>query len=400
MNRYEKQFWEWVVRHRLKFLAAAATLFSLYARYALRGLISADMRDCLFPWYDAIRSGGGFRSLSAQVGDYNIPYQTLIAFMTCFPIKREYAYKILSALFDYALGAAVAAGVYDLSKSRLKSVLAYTATVMLPVTVLNSAAWGQCDSIYTFFIVAAFVSLMRGKHTAAFLLYGTALAFKLQAVFFLPFLLFYYVWSRKFSGWRFLLLPVPPLVLSAGGLLQGRGIRDVFGIYLDQTSKYTRISLNYPSFWNLLVENNVKDGSDHYPELYIFCMMAAVIALACLIVRLIQQKELNAGTHLLTAAAMMHICVLFLPAMHERYAYPVLIFAVFACFLHYEILPAALGLLIIDLQTYGQYLFGTETMPWVFLVMANILCCLWLLFITVRKTCTQEREENSGRKGS
>ena len=77
MNRYEKQFWEWVVRHRLKFLAAAATLFSLYARYALRGLISADMRDCLFPWYDAIRSGGGFQSLSAQVGDYNIPNLTM-----------------------------------------------------------------------------------------------------------------------------------------------------------------------------------------------------------------------------------------------------------------------------------------------------------------------------------
>ena len=43
MNRYEKQFWEWVIRHRLKFLAAAATLFSLYARFMLRGLISAEM---------------------------------------------------------------------------------------------------------------------------------------------------------------------------------------------------------------------------------------------------------------------------------------------------------------------------------------------------------------------
>ena len=64
------------------------------------------------------------------------------------------------------------------------------------------------------------------------------------------------------------------------------------------------------------------------------------------------------------------------------------------------VVSCALGLLIIDLQTYGGYLFGKEPMPWAFLVVANILCCLWLLFITVRKTCAREREENSGRKGS
>ena len=386
MLKEETQFWDWIIRHRLKLIATAATLFSLYARYALRGLISMDMSTCLLPWYESIRSLGGLRSLSTQIGNYNIPYQTLIGLMTYLPVKPEYAYKALSILFDYALSITLAIGVYEISRDRFKSVLTYTIAINLPIMVLNSAAWGQCDSIFTFFIVAAFVCLLKEKHTTAFLMYGCSLAFKLQAVFFLPFLLFYYVWSRKISFWRFLLLPFPSVVLSAGALVQGRNFWDILSIYSEQTGIYARISLNYPTFWNLLVANNMKDGRDHYSELYRYCMLLTVLVLALLMIWLIMKKPLSRETLALTATVMMYTCVIFLPAMHERYAFPVLIFALFICFLYPYAIPAALGILVIDLQTYGQYLFYHETMPWEMLILINLICYAGLVFLLIKTT--------------
>lgn len=395
MRRAEKRFWDFVIRHRWKLLAAAAAIFSLYARYALRGIISADMRDCLLPWYEEIRSGGGLASLSGQVGNYNIPYQTLIAIMTYLPVRPEYAYKVLSVLFDYALAAAVALGAHEITGSREKAVTAWAVTLCLPVTVLNSAAWGQCDSIYTFFLVIAFVCLLRGKYTAAFLLYGCSLAFKLQAVFFLPFLLFHYVWSRKYSASRFLLMPLPVIALSAGGLLQGRSLADVFSVYAEQTNTFTRISLNYPSFWNLLVENNVKDGSDFYPELYRWCILTAVIVLAVWMVWTVRREKMGTGTLTLTALVMVYTCVMFLPAMHERYAYPVLMLAVLACFAETRAIPVALGLLFIDMQTYGNYLFLKEPLPWIVLVLINTACYAYLAWVTAKNIQTAKRAAES-----
>ena len=97
---------------------------------------------------------------------------------------------------------------------------------------------------------------------------------------------------------------------------------------------------------------------------------------------LIRARKLSQQALLMTASLMMYTCVLFLPAMHERYAYPVLIFAVMLSVLCPKALPVALGMLIIDLQTYGFYLMKIKTLPWDFLVLLNIACYGWMAFLT------------------
>ena len=72
-----------------------------------------------------------------------------------------------------------------------------------PISVLNSAAWGQCDSAYavSLFFGIFFLSKVKtegGKYSdLAVLMFALSFATKLQAIFTLPVLLFFYVAQRK-----------------------------------------------------------------------------------------------------------------------------------------------------------------------------------------------------------
>ncbi|MBQ9211767.1 MAG: DUF2029 domain-containing protein [Clostridia bacterium] len=397
MTQAEKRFWDFLLRHRWKLFVVVSTLLSLYARFGLRTIVSGDMQNCLLPWYEGMR-WEGLGALSQQVGNYNIPYQTVIALMTYLPILPIYAYKGLSILFDYLMAIAVAVGVRDLTGSKAKAAAAYVATIMLPAVLMNSAAWGQCDSIFTCFMVAAFVLLIREKPVAAFLAYGCSFAFKLQALFFLPFLLFYYVWSKRISLWHFLLALVPIVVFSLGALLQGRPLSALFSVYRDQVVvEDPRIAWNYPSFWLLLVKNIPSDGSDRYQELHVLCLAVTVMLLGGIMLWAIQRKKLERNTLLLMAIWMLYTCVFFLPAMHDRYAYPVVIFTLMACFVEPKLLPVALGQLVLETEMYGSGLLFKVPLPWEGMTLINLACYLGVAYVAARAIGGAEMRMTAGK---
>ena len=259
MFKIEKRFLEWVEKHILLFCVIGVTLISMIIRYSFREIISNDAYWCLLPWYDVIKENGGIYALGSQVGDYNMLYQFLIAIFTYLPIEPLSAYKLLSCIFDYLLAAAMGYFVYDFSeKDRvLKGAMAYMLVLMSPIVFLNSSYWGQCDAIYTFFCVASLLAFCRDKYKLTFVLYGVAFAFKLQAVFLLPFFLFAYFVKKKFSVLYFGIIPVMMVILSIPGLIMGRSVAEVFTIYLNQTGSYKSITMNYPTFWNLLQSANM-----------------------------------------------------------------------------------------------------------------------------------------------
>ena len=374
MKEVEQKCFSWVERNGSLLFVLAATLLSLAARVPMRDFVSKDMAESLLPWYAQIAENGGFRGLGTQVGNYNLPYQSLIALMTSIPIQPVYAYKICSVLFDYLLAVAAGGIVRHITGDRLKSALCYGAVVFLPTVALNSAMWGQCDSIFTFFLAACFLMLLKEKYTVAFLLYGASLAFKLQAVFFLPFLLFFYGKEKKFSVLQFLLCLIPPVVLSLGGVLQGRSLLDILRVYRSQTTDSAEISYSYPSFWNGLLKNGEEE---HLAQVELLAIFVALAMLAGLVLTLWRSKRAFAETeHLSIVVFLTYTCVLFLPCMHERYGYPYLLFGLMLAFADLKMIPILLGMIMLDLQTYGHYLFGTPRAPWELLVGLNMLC--WL----------------------
>jgi len=371
MPAWENRFWNFVTRHALAIAAIAATLVSLALRAAMLPSASNDMTEYLLPWYEIIRQGGGLRALGTQVGNYNMPYQTLIALGTCLPISPIAFYKLLAAVFDYLLAIALARLVRALNGGKLAVTLTYIAAVLTPTVLLDSAAWGQCDSIYTLFCVLTLILLIRNRPFLAFVCYGAAFAFKLQAVFLMPFLLFYCVYRRRNSILHFALVPGMMLLLSVPGLVMGQKLSNVFLIYFKQSVQYNRVSMNYPSLWMLL---DSPATHDHYIVTGSLAIGVTIGALGALMLVLLTRRPALSDRDMLGLALFMcYTCVFFLPAMHERYSYPYVMLGLAVAALDPRTLPALLGLTIVDLIGYGAYLFesGQSLLPAVWL---NALC--------------------------
>ena len=360
MFKIEKRFLEWVEKHILLFCVIGVTLISMIIRYSFREIISNDAYWCLLPWYDVIKENGGIYALGSQVGDYNMLYQFIIAVFTYLPIEPLSAYKLLSCIFDYLLAAAMGYFVYFFSeKDRiLKGTMAYMLVLMSPIVFLNSSYWGQCVAIYTFFCVASLIAFCREKYPLTFVLYGVAFAFKLQAVFLLPFFLFAYFVKKKFSVLYFGIIPVMMVILSIPGLIMGRSVAEVFTIYLNQTGSYKSITMNYPTFWNLLQSANM---DAFYINMKKPAIALTVVVIALLMVAWIVKKvPMTTRNMIYMAFLLAYTCVLILPSMHERYGYLYEILAILVVFLQIRTLPCLVGMYLASFAIYGKYLFMFE----------------------------------------
>ncbi|MCD7863983.1 MAG: hypothetical protein LUG61_10890 [Lachnospiraceae bacterium] len=380
----ERKIIEWVQEHILVLFVIFVSVCGLLIRWFLREIESVDAANCLLPWYQEMKAGGGFAALRNQVGNYNVLYQFLIAAMTYVPIYALSAYKALSVIFDYALAFMASALVHEIASEHKKgiAVLTYTLVLLSPLVWLNSSAWGQCDSIYCFWIVAAFYCLCRDRYSLAFLLYGVAFAFKLQAIFALPFFLLFWFMKKRFSVLNFLLIPLVLIISTIPAMIAGRegGLLIGFQIYASQPGSEILYN-NYPSFWTLV--------STSAPPDYRMIMYAGMFVAAAVMISLaadwaehrVKPDPVNA---LYMFFLLTYACVLFMPGMHERYGYVYEILGILVAVVNRKtraLLPVLSG---ITLFTYGQVLFGVEIQ---LTALAVINCAVFLIY-----TCLLTKE--------
>ena len=239
-----------------------------------------------------------------------------------------------------------------------KPIIAFCLIWLSPIVFLNSAAWAQCDSIYSTFVILALHMLSNKKYSAGMCILGIAFAFKLQAIFVLPLFLFVYFVRKEFSITKFLLVPISMIGVSLPLLFWGRNILDIFSIYFDQTNSYPAISMNYPSFWMLMCKGYDKVANEF---MKIACICFAVFVLALLMYRWLKKGYSTNGKNLyMMAYLIVYTCVLFLPGMHERYGYVYEILAIILALLVPKMIPICIGLVCISLNTYGCFLFSID----------------------------------------
>ena len=378
MNTLEKKFLSKVDQHFPSLVIISVSVIACLIRYSLRHIISGDASVYLLPWFDEISKNGLF----VQVGDYNLLYQFLIWMMTKLPLQPLYLYKILSCIGDYLLAGFAALLVYQLdSKNSLwNSIAVYAAVLLNPVCFLNSAAWAQCDALFTSFAILGLYFLEKERYNWSLISLGISFSFKLQAVFFMPIYLFVYFTRRKFSIVRFSLIPVTMVATSIPLLCWGRNILDTFFIYLSQTSSQPHMSLNYPSLWALVCEI-------WEPTQYILLKKSAVMLTVCILaffmILWLRRKYTTTGKNLIIMAfILVYTCILFLPSMHERYGYPYEICAIILAVLIPKTIPLCIGLLLISLCTYGLVLFKVMTN---FSVLATANLVLFVAYYYVLK---------------
>jgi len=217
----------------------------------------------------------------------------------------------------------------------------------LPSIFINSAFWAQCDSIYCFFLTLWLTAMLEERYIRSFIWFGLAFQFKLQAIFVLPFLLYYYVRTEKISILHFLIVPAMTIVIS---LLCGRGVFGGFSIYAAQTGTWEYLSLNFPNIWYLITD-----------DYYLFKNAAVLLTLGILglgLLVLLQKKvQFDRDNCFKILIWSLWTCLMFLPGMHDRYGYFLSILLVISAGLNPECFGYGLVVEILTLISYAWFMW-------------------------------------------
>jgi len=244
--------------------------------------------------------------------------------------------------------------------------LTFSVIIMLPTVILNSSAWAQCDSIYTAFVIFCLYYLLKDRYTIAFVFFALAFCFKLQAVFFLPLLILLYITKRKFSIINFLIIPACMVITSLPAIIAGRSIFNVLTIYLRQTGTYANLTMNYASVWNLL--------PDDYNLFKVVGVLFTLVLLGGFMYFIISKGYDLKGVTLIGAGLwIVYACVLFLPSMHDRYAYMADILSILYFVFRRKKIIIPIGINFISLMSYFPFLFGLTVFDYKILTIANLI---------------------------
>lgn len=329
-------------------ILSAVSLAALYIRCLGLDVISGDFQNCLNVWHLEIENAGpGLNALLHYTGDYAMPYAFVIWLLGKLPMPFLYSLKGFHILFDFLLAVMAGKIVKKLKPaSDYGFCLGYGVTLLLPNVIFNSSFWGQSDGLCAAFLLAAFYYWLEERYRIMMLMFGIAFSFKLQAVFFLPFLMIVYWQGRKFSVLHFLLIPLIMLVMNIPAMMAGYPPSITFAKYIGQTGEYPWLYYFYPNLWFFFQAR----------PYYLFgagAMLLTVSALLLFVVILIRKGVVpNRSNGLAIALWSAYTCCFFLPSMHERYGYFCEILAVLLALIHVRSLWLPMGMVLCVLPKY------------------------------------------------
>ena len=293
----------------------------LLAKVSLFDYVSDDYDIFLSGWIYSYSQMGIKEGLGSYIGsDYTPPYLYLLLLISR---VKNYPWQYLVKIVSLAFEALMAYAVTKLAGLKVRGdagrVVLFCLTLMLPTVVFNGAYWGQCDVIYTSLCLLALYHALQKRSAWSMVLFGMALSFKLQTVFFLPTLL--PLWLRKDIKLRHLvLIPAAYMAMMIPAFWGGKSLHHVLTVYLAQAGGYSGISINGPSLYNLLP--STMDNGMLYD---LFGSMAMALGLAmmvvvCLMLCLNRTRITREGT-LLACLLVLGGVPFCLPKMHERYTF-------------------------------------------------------------------------------
>lgn len=374
-TKFEKKIIDFIKAHLNLFFLFAITLLGCYMRFSGRWFISNDARGAFIPWFETIKANGGLSGLSTPVGDYGIPFQIIIAFLTYLPFEPLYCYKMLFIGFDFFLAFVTGLSAYECTNHKNSSfIIGFTAVMLSPNVVMNSSIWAQCDSMYVSFLILCFYFILKKKYTWVFITFSLAFAIKLQAIFFIPILLLLYFSKKSYSLLNFLLLPITLYITSFISVFYGRNvIKETLDIYTHQVKMFNKMYLNYPSIWALFGDG--KNGK--YIEMMALGLTLGIFACALYLILKTGRKEFTHKVLCLLTLWTTWTCVLFLPSMHDRYGYIIDILTIILAIIDIKYIWYAVAHNFVSTMSYVRHLFSYKFMDRGFLSIINIV--FWIL---------------------
>jgi len=336
-------------------LIAALLILALVLRWLALPFQSHDMQDFLLQWFDYIVTHGRFAALSDNFYNYTPPYiymMTTVSYLDGV-VDRVTLIKSISILFDGISAFLIYKIALLVRPDQRLAMLAAALFLNLPTLILNGAVWGQCDIIYTTFLLAFAYYLMRGCPFQAILMYAIALSLKVQAIFLAPF--FIYLLLTRAIPWRALILP--PMIyglLMLPAALAGRSWVSLIGVYAGQAGFMHSLSAHAPNAY-LFFQDGLSEQARSWFG-YGGLLVAGLVSLLVLASHFRLRPPLPPLFVILAVTLWLSLEPSLLPRMHDRYFFPADMFAfLFAC-----LVPRAWWIAVLfqagSALAYAQYL--------------------------------------------
>ena len=341
-----------VLKSRASWLLSILLLvLALGLRAAVFDYETLDYQNFLSRWVEHFRRFGGFSALRDDIGNYNIPYLYFLALFSLLPMKDLYLIKLLSTASDLLMAWAVLLLCRRFTKSRVRLLSAFFTTLFLPTVFLNSAVWGQCDSLYTAPLLLGIWCALEDRPWESVILAAVSFGFKLQAVFVLP-IYAVFLMTGKLRWKHLLAFPATYLLLVLPAVCLGRPLWDTVTLYYNQTDSIgSGLNYNSPSVFSVFTDIRNPSAAATVGICLAFFYMLNLLAVSW-----VSRERLN-------DRAILALCLLFaigipflLPHMHERYFYPADILSLTLAFVCPVFFPAALLVQFASLLGYHAYL--------------------------------------------
>lgn len=360
---------------REKIVLVIIPVVALLIRFVFLNGKSGDYIGFLEPWVNTIRELGGFKALGHNIGNYNVPYVfllTLVSYLKCEPLIPI---KIISIIFDFICSVYAFKIVNKLTNKKSLSLICYIIILFLPTVVANGAMWGQCDSIYTSFILISLYYLLDKKYTKSFIFLGISFAFKLQFIFILPLYVLIFFREKDIHLYHFLIIPVVNIIMCLPAIIMGRNFLDVIMIYFNQANTYINLVLNFPNIYNL-IQSNLNFFLKYYD---IVCKIGIIITMFiyfCMwLYILIKKVKFNHEKILTVGLWCIVIATYFLPRMHDRYMFVADVLSVILFIIYQKKFAMMLTINLVSILSYFSYLFDLE------LISYNFVCIVYFILI-------------------
>ncbi len=233
--------------------------------------------------------------------------------------------KLPAILADLACGYLIyiyAKKDFDIGQA---SVLALT-YLFCPMTILDSAVWGQIDAVTALILVSSLILLQKNKFIPSGIIFGLGLITKPQMLIFIPVYFFYTLFSKQFKG---LILGVISalataflLALPFSGGLDFTWLFRLYGSTIDYYGYYT---INAYNMWALF-GFNWKELPEQSFIITLLPTLGATVLSGFYLYKFKEKKE----SIFTSAALIMGTVFFFAPKMHERYLFPMFILVLLA----------------------------------------------------------------------
>ena len=364
-------------------------------RLPLFDFVSGDYYHFLSHWMEECHAAGGIGYLGitpsengASTINYGCMYQYVLVLLHYIDGNDLHLIKIVSVIFDVLCAVTVYRIAYHVTGGNTqKSVMAFGLAMVLPTVVLNSAAWAQCDSIYTAFVLLSFLHVLKGNNNRVFIYLALGYTFKQQAVFFVPFLII--MWLKGKIKARYIYwIPIVIFITMIPAMIAGRNFFELLSIYGKQVSTYSSLTMNYPSIYAVV---NPGLNVETRKMIISSATVAAITALGFIAYYVRNKRfEVNPAFMITLAIFTVTVALYLLPVMHERYGYIPEILAVVYAVMGIKRLPVLVMMQFVSIVTYSGFLFGTTMDAMWLLSMIDLAVILLIGFDLYTQMKTQE----------